>query len=107
MRDYRGATHLVMDIASDVPAQLALSFRERRSRESEGARYNVDFFVPASSKPERREIALSAFHRDDNGPPDPDDKLSLDSIQSLTIVDVSGESAQNKLTIRNLRLAKE
>jgi hypothetical protein len=96
MGDYRGMTHLAMDIASDRPVQLAISIRERRSKGSAEVRHNVDFFVPAGAAPEHREIALSAFSGE----------MDLSRLQSMTIVDVGGESAQNKITIRDMRLVK-
>ena len=50
--------------------------------------------------------ALDAFTLDENGPPDPRGKLDPNNIQSLAIVDVSGESAENTLTLHDLRLVK-
>jgi hypothetical protein len=105
-RDYRGATHLAMDVASDRPAQLMISIAERRIDSKPAARYNADFFVPGGGKPDHRELALSAFDRDENGPADPDGKLDPQNIQSITILDISGESAENTLTLHDLRLVR-
>ena len=105
-RDYKGATHLTMDAASDKPAQLIISIAERRVDGNPGARYNADFFVPGGNQTDHRELWLDAFARDENGPPDPAGKLDPDNIQSITILDVSGESAENTLTLHDLRLVR-
>jgi hypothetical protein len=92
--DFTGATHLSMDIQSDHDVQLVISIRERRTGATEPARYNTDFFVPAGTAPEHRDLALSAFE----GP------LNLKAIQSIAILDVSGEAATNRIVIKDLSL---
>jgi hypothetical protein len=105
-RDYRGATHLAMDVASDRPAQLVISIAERRTDSKPAARYHGEFFVPGGGRIDHRELSLAAFELDENGPPDPDGKLDPESIQSILILDVSGESGDNTLTLRDLRLVR-
>jgi len=104
--DYAGATHLAMDIGSARSAQLLFSITERRDGDKPGPRYNADFLVFGGTQPDHRELALDAFTLDENGPPDPRGKLDPNNIQSLAIVDVSGESAENTLTLHDLRLVK-
>ena len=103
-RDFRGATHLAFDIGSSLPGQFVLSLQEARHHsQAEGPRYNVDFFVPAGTKMEHREIALSALNLDENGGADKNGKLDLNDLRSLSFLDVSHESGNNVLTIANLR----
>ncbi len=87
------ATHLSLDIQSDRDVQLVISLEEKRSGGKAGVRHNVDFFVPAGTKPEHREVALSAFS----------DSPNAASIHSVAIVDVSGDTLLNALTIRDLK----
>lgn len=102
--DFTGATHLSLDIQSDHDVQLVVSLKERRGPGTEGARYNIDFTVPAGPKPEHRDLLLSAFNHDENGAPDPDNKLSLDALESITILDVSAEDRTNRIVLQDLRL---
>jgi hypothetical protein len=93
--DFTGATHLSLDIQSDRDAQLLISIRERRSGNNEDARHNIDFFVPAGTQPDHRDVLLSAF----SGKP-----IDLTRIQSIAILDVSGEVGTNRIVIQDLRL---
>lgn len=104
--NYKAATHLTLDVASDRPAQLIIAITERRSGAEAGARYHGEFFVPGGGKLDHRELSLAALDLDENGPPDPDRKLNSENIQSIAIVDMTGESANNTLTLRDLRLVK-
>jgi hypothetical protein len=87
--DYSGAAHLSMDIQSDKDVQLVISIAERK-----GERHNVDFMVPAGTKPEHRDVDLKAF----------EGEINLKAIQSIAILDVSGEAGVNKIVIKDLRL---
>ncbi len=102
LRDYSGATHLSLDVQSDQALQLVVSLKERNVNGVEGARHNTDIFIPASDKPDHRDIALSAFETDGGG-----GRLDLKSIQSITFLDVSGETAMTTLKLRNIRLTKQ
>jgi hypothetical protein len=105
-RDYKGATHLAMDVASDRPAQLVISIAERRSGSQPAARYHCEFFLPGGGRIDHREVSLAAFELDENAAPDPDGKLDPNNIQSILILDVTGESGDNTLTLRDLRLIR-
>lgn len=102
VHDYTGATHLSMDVHADHPVRLIVSIKERNANGAEGTRHTTDVFIPASDKPDHRDIALSAFNPDRRGV-----KLDLKSIQSITFLDTSGESAITTLTFRNIRLTKQ
>jgi hypothetical protein len=86
--DYTGATHLSMDIQSDKDVQLVISLGENK-----GPRHNVDFMVPAGSKPEHRDLDLKAF----------EGEIDLKSIHSIAFLDISGEEGPNRIVIANLR----
>jgi hypothetical protein len=83
-----GATHLALDIQSQRDAQLVISIHAGDER------HNVDFFVPAGTAIEHREVVLSAFSNP---------KLDPGAVRSITILDVGGDTTANTITIRDLR----
>ncbi|MDQ2899866.1 MAG: hypothetical protein M3Y07_08705 [Acidobacteriota bacterium] len=104
--DLSEANRLAFDVASEKPAQLVISFEERSPGKRQGPRYSVDIEVPGGGKSDRREVALGAFQPDQNGPTDPNGKLDLDKIKTISILDVTAaythESAKNTLWIGNI-----
>ena len=105
--DLRTKNKLAFDIASDKEAQLIISLEERNPGKGQGPRYQVDVQVPGGGKMDRREVALSAFQPDGNGTKDPNGKLDLDQLKSISILDVTGalnpETARNTLWIGNIQ----
>ncbi len=105
--DLRTRNKLAFDIASEKDAQLVISLEERISGKGQGPRYQVDVQVPGGGKADHREVALSAFQPDENGLKDPNGKLDLDQLKSISILDVTGaftpESAHNTLWIGNIQ----
>jgi hypothetical protein len=89
--DFAGATHLSMDVQSARDVQLIISIRDATGR------HNIDFAVPAGSRPEHREVLLSVL--DPAG-------LNIAAIRSITILDITPDSGDNDITIRDLRLSK-
>lgn len=85
--DYSGSTHLAMDIETERDTQFVISIHSGTERN------NIDFFVPAGTSLDHREVLLSAFSG----------KLDLTAIQSVTLLDVGGDAAANRITIRDLR----
>ncbi len=103
-RDYKGATHLSVNISSLHAAQLVISIAERRINGKAAPRFNIDFLVFGGGRPDYREVDLSAFQVDENGPLSAKGSLDPANIQSISIIDVSGDSADNTLTLNDLRL---
>lgn len=101
-------THISFDIASEKPAQFAFTLQEKGSGHGEGPRYNTVVEVKGKGKPDHRDLALSAFNLDQNGPADPGGALSIVKAKSLAIADISaaanGDSGPNRFWISNLRL---
>lgn len=106
-RDYRGATHLAFDIESSRPGQFVWALSEGRNHGPEAGRYNVDFTVLTPNKMDHREIVLSAFNADQNGAQDPDGKLDLDQLRSLSLIDLSQQDGANTITLKNIRFVKK
>jgi hypothetical protein len=102
--DFRGATHLAFDIASDHPGQFVWAFAEARNHAaSDAARYNCDFSILEGGKLDHREIALSAFTLDGGGPPDANGRLDLDRLRTLNLLDISQGDVPNTVTLKNIR----
>jgi len=103
--DFTGAHSLAFEIASDKPAQIAISIEEES-----GARYDSDVRVPGGNKALHMDIPLNMFEASDNGPRDPDGKLDLDRLRSITLLDFTGAETQevvvNTLRIGDLRFLK-
>jgi hypothetical protein len=101
-------THISFDIASEKPAQLAFALQEKGAGRGEGPRYNTIVEVKGGGKSDHRELALSAFTLDQNGPPDPYDGLKVAKAKSLSIADISAAAnaahGPNKVWISDLRL---
>ena len=106
-QDYRGATHLAFDVESSKPGQFIWALAEGRNHGPEAARYNVDFTVLTPNKMDHREIVLSAFTADANGPQDPNGKLDLDNLRSLSLIDLSQQDGPNTLKLKNIRFIKK
>ena len=106
-RDFRGATHLAFDISSKQAGQFVWALSEDRRHGPEAARYNCDFLILEADKLDHREIDLSAFSVDQNGPPDANGKLDLDRIRTLTLIDLSQQDAPNTVTLSNIRFVKK
>ncbi len=102
-RDYKGATHLAFDISSTRPGQFIWALSEGRNHSpTEGARYNCDFVILDTNKLDHRELDLSAFNLDANGPADKNGKLDLDNLRTLSLIDFSQQDGPNTLTISNI-----
>jgi hypothetical protein len=101
-------THISFDIASEKAAQFIFTLQEKGSGHGEGPRYNTLVEVKGKGKPDHRDLALSAFHLDQNGPPDPSGELNISKVKSLALADVSatanGDSGPNRFWISNIRL---
>ena len=101
-------THISFDIASDKSAQFVFTLQEKGSGHGEGPRYSTVVEVKGKGKPDHRDLALSAFNLDQNGPPDPSGALAIAKAKSLAIADISaaanGDSGPNRVWICNLRL---
>jgi hypothetical protein len=101
-------THISFDIASDEDAQLMFGLQEKGVGKGEGPRYNAVVEVNGGGKSDHRDLALSAFNLDENGPPDPYSGLRVAKAKSLSIADISAAAnaghGPNKVWISNLRL---
>ena len=108
--DLTGATHIAFDIASEKPAHLVLSLEEK-SDLPEGPRYNIDVEVPGGDKVVRRELALASFDPDETGPKDPNHRLDLDKLKTLSLANVTGaytgEDSINTIRIGKIEAVKE
>lgn len=104
----RGVTHMTFDIACEKSAQLVFALQEKGTGHGEGPRYNTTVEVKGGGKSSHRELALSAFTHDVNGPPDDKGELDLTRGKSLVIADISANTGvgegPNKIWISNLRL---
>jgi hypothetical protein len=104
-------THISFDIASEKPAQFIFALQEKSAGKSEGPRYNTTVEVKGGGKSDHRDLALSAFTLDQNGPLDPYDGLKPDKSKSLSIADISAVAnaahGPNKLWLSNLRLVSK
>ena len=101
-------THISFDIASEKPAQFLFTLQEKGSGHGEGPRFNTVVEVKGKGKSDHRDLALSAFNLDQNGPADPSGALSIAKAKSLAIADISaaanGDTGPNRVWISNLRL---
>ncbi len=101
-------THISFDIASQKAAQFLFTLQERGSGHGEGPRYTAVVEVNGKGQPDHRDLALSAFNLDQNGPPDPSGTLHIATAKSLAITDISaasnGDSGPNRFWISNIRL---
>jgi hypothetical protein len=108
--DFRGSQRLAFDIASDHDAQLVLAFEERSPGKQQGPRYATTVDILGGGKPEHRSIVLSAFDHDPNSADDPNGRLDLDQIKSISLVDITAtatqETAKNSLWISAIRMEK-
>lgn len=102
--DLTGATHIAFDIASDKSSTLVLSFEENVPGKARGPRYSTNIEVAGGGKPSHREVAVSSFELDANGPADPKGKLDLDKLKSLSLVDITAAFTQQE-TVNTLHLA--
>lgn len=77
--------HLEFDIAGSKPAKLVVSLEERG-----GARYNTVIDLAGGNATSRKALYFSDFKLADDSPPDPNNRLDLDQLKSITILDFSG-----------------
>ena len=108
--DLAGATHLAFDIASDNQINLIVALIEQAPGKTEGPHYNANIEVPGGGKTAHREVALSAFDFDSNGPADPAGKLDLARLKTIGILDVTSAYTQqtgaNTIRIGNIKAMK-
>jgi hypothetical protein len=101
-------THISFDIASEKPAQFMFTLQEKGFGKGEGPRYHTTVEVRGGGKPDHRDLALSAFVVDPNGPSDPAGALNIGQAKSLGIGDISANASAmhgpNKIWLSNLRL---
>jgi hypothetical protein len=101
-------SHISFDIASAHPVQLVFALQLKSSGRGEGPRYNTTVEVKGGGKSDHRDLALSAFTLDQNGPPDPGNGLKIEKAKNFSIVDISAATGDahgpNKIWISNLRL---
>lgn len=98
--------HLEFDIASSKPSKLLLTLEEKN-----GARYTAVIDVAGSSMSSRKALYFANFKLADDSPKDPDDKLDLDQLKNLTIVDLTAffnmQTQPNTLWIGPIRASQE
>jgi hypothetical protein len=108
--DLRGATHIAFDIASEKSATIVLSLEELSPGKSQGPRYGTNVEISGGGKPAHREVAISSLELDENGAPDPNKKLDLDQLKSITFVDITAaftqEEAVNTIHVANVEAVK-
>ena len=101
-------THISFDIASEKDAQLIFSLQCKGPAHVRGPRYNTTVDVNGGGKSDHRDLALSAFNLDSNGPPDPAGELRISTVKTLAIGDISAVAnaghGPNKLWLSNVRL---
>ncbi len=101
-------THISFDIASEQPAQLLFGLQQKGNGSGEGPRYNTVVEVNGGGKPDHRDLSLSGFTLDKNGPPDPNGGLNITRAKLLSLADISTIAnmahGPNKIWITNLRL---
>lgn len=101
-------THISFDIAAEKPAQLIFSLQEKGSGRGEGPRYHTTVEVRGGGKTDHRDLALSAFVLDQNGPPDTTGALNIAKGKTLGIGDISaaanGDHGPNRIWLSNMRL---
>jgi hypothetical protein len=105
--DLKGKESLAFEISSQQPADLLFSLEELASGQAQGPRYNLTLEVPGGGKVVHREVVIEAFEHAADSPNDPNGKLDLDKIKTLTILDITGTVSQltgkNSLWIGNIR----
>ena len=108
--DLTGATHLAFDIGSDLRTTLFVTLEEKVPGKETGPRYRSSLVVEPGGKINHHELPLAKFKLEDNGPKDPNDKLDLDQIKTITIFDIIGllkeGDAVNTLRISKVELLK-
>ncbi len=80
---------LQFDIASVKATKIILVLEEKS-----GAKYNAIVDVPADSALSHKAVFFINFVLSDDLPPDPNGKLDLDQLKSLTIVDLASFTAE-------------
>ena len=100
-------THISFDIASEKPVELVFTLQRKGYGLGEGPRYNVVVEVGGKGISDHRNLALSAFHLDANGPSDPKGLLNITQAKSLIIADLSPVTdhalGDNRIWISNIR----
>ncbi len=94
--DLRNTDRLVLEIASARDAQIVLSLEKRKPGSGQGPRYNATIEVPGNQKPVHEAISFADFKLDENGPADPEGKLDVSKLKTLSLVDVTGAFTHEK-----------
>jgi hypothetical protein len=102
-------SHISFDIASEAPAQFLFALQEKGVGRGEGPRYSAIVEVKGGGKPNHRDLALSAFTLDENGPRDPYKGLQVAKAKTLSIGDISAAAnaahGPNKVWLSNLHFS--
>ena len=105
--DLRNTDRLVFDIASARDAQVVVSLEKRKPGSGQGPRYNTTVQVPGNQKPVHEAISFADFMLDENGPSDPEGKLDVSKLKTLSLVDITGtfshEKQRNTIWIANIQ----
>lgn len=98
--------HLEFDVATSKPSKLLLTLEEKN-----GARYVAIIDVAGNSMPSRKALYFSNFKLADDSPKDLDDKLDLDQLKNLSVVDLTAffnmQTQPNTLWIGPIRASQE
>lgn len=109
--DMRGWNRLAFDISSARASELVISLEEHNPTKGPGPRYSTIVSVSGGGRVEHRAISFEAFAADANGPQDPNGKLDLDQVKTISIVDITAatthEPGTNSVWIGNLRTAEK
>ena len=98
--------HLEFDVAASKASKLLLTLEEKN-----GARYIATLDVAGASIPSRKALYFANFKLADDSPKDPDDKLDLDQLKNLSVVDLTAyfnpQTQPNTLWIGPIRASQE
>jgi len=89
-----GVKKLVFRIATKDEAKFMVYLEKKQPGATFGPRYSYLMAIPGGNRAVEEEIALSEFRPDPSGPADPNGKLTVGDLKSLSLVDITGANSQ-------------
>lgn len=92
VRDWavRATKALSFETASLRPAHIMAYLEERNPGSDTGPRYVAGFELAGGSVPSRKTLAFSEFAYDATSPPDSDERLTPETLGTISLIDTMG-----------------